>query len=140
MDIDTLEQENRQLNVRNARLMTEIAIMSEFIRDLLHPEMYGHAVTHEIRDRARRVLGKAECETVAKPSVSADAKDDEIERLNRTLRQQSDAVANAINRHHAQIIDKDTEILELKRLWFSDANPVETRYAGEYAAMQKDAK
>lgn len=72
MDIDTLEQENRQLNARNARLTTEIAIMSDFIRDLLHPEMYGHAVTPEIRDRARRVLGKAECETVANPAASAE--------------------------------------------------------------------
>lgn len=39
--------------------------------------------------------------------------------------------------HQPSADAKDAEIDELKRLWFSDADPVETIYADEYAAMQK---
>lgn len=34
-----------------------------FLKDLLNPEMYGYAVTAEVRDRARELLGKEKCET-----------------------------------------------------------------------------
>lgn len=34
-----------------------IASAERFIRMLLDPEMFGHAVTAEVRDEARRVLG-----------------------------------------------------------------------------------
>lgn len=40
------------------------------VRDLIDPEMYGHAVSAEVRDRARQVLGVAPCETVSKASES----------------------------------------------------------------------
>ena len=53
-----------RLNCILSEINKENIDVIQLIRDLLHPEMYGHAVTPEIRDRARRVLGKAECETV----------------------------------------------------------------------------
>jgi len=34
-----------------------------FLKDLLNPEMYGHAVTAEVRDKARELLGKERVET-----------------------------------------------------------------------------
>jgi hypothetical protein len=35
----------------------------QFLKDLLDPEMYGFAVTAEVRDRARELLGKERVET-----------------------------------------------------------------------------
>lgn len=46
-----------------------IAQAEALIRDLLNPEMYGYAVTPEVRDRARLVLGIAPCEAL-KPATS----------------------------------------------------------------------
>lgn len=40
------------------------AQMERFIRRLLDPEMYGHAVTAEVRDEARVLLGIKKVETV----------------------------------------------------------------------------
>ncbi len=40
------------------------AQMERFIRRLLDPEMYGHAVTAEVRDEARVLLGMKKVETV----------------------------------------------------------------------------
>jgi len=37
--------------------------MKKFLKDLLDPEMYGHAVTAEVRDEARKLLGMAPVET-----------------------------------------------------------------------------
>ena len=34
-----------------------------FLRNLLNPEMYGHAVTAEVRDQARVLLGMDKVET-----------------------------------------------------------------------------
>jgi len=34
-----------------------------FLKDLLNPEMYGHAVTQEVRDKARELLRKEKVET-----------------------------------------------------------------------------
>lgn len=34
-----------------------------FLRNLLNPEMYGHAVTAEVRDEARVLLGMKKVET-----------------------------------------------------------------------------
>lgn len=34
-----------------------------FMKDLLDPEMYGWAVTAEVRDRARELLGRERVET-----------------------------------------------------------------------------
>lgn len=34
-----------------------------FLKNLLDPEMYGWAVTAEVRDRARELLGKERVET-----------------------------------------------------------------------------
>jgi len=45
------------------RLNSEVQL---FLMDLVNPSMYGHAVTAEIRDRARVLLGLAAVET--KPS------------------------------------------------------------------------
>lgn len=42
------------------------AAMESLIWDLLDPEMYGYAVTAEVRDRARRCVGIKPCETVRK--------------------------------------------------------------------------
>ena len=35
-------------------------------KNLLDPEMYGHAVTAEVRDAARRALGRNAVETITK--------------------------------------------------------------------------
>ena len=40
------------------------AQMEKFIRRLLDPEMFGHAVTAEVRDEARVLLGMKKVETV----------------------------------------------------------------------------
>jgi len=37
--------------------------VERFLRNLLDPEMYGHAVTGEVRDEARKLLGMAPVET-----------------------------------------------------------------------------
>lgn len=34
-----------------------------FLKDLLNPEMYGHAVTQEVRNRARELLNLKRVET-----------------------------------------------------------------------------
>jgi hypothetical protein len=34
-----------------------------FLKDLLNPEMYGYAVTAEVRDRARELLNQMKVET-----------------------------------------------------------------------------
>ena len=35
----------------------------QFLRDLLDPEMYGHAVSAEVRDEVRKLLGMKPVET-----------------------------------------------------------------------------
>lgn len=40
-----------------------------FLKALLDPERYGHAVTAEIRDEARVLLGKKKVETVQRPRI-----------------------------------------------------------------------
>ena len=37
-----------------------------FLKNLLDPEMYGHAVTAEVRDEARILLGMKKVETTQK--------------------------------------------------------------------------
>lgn len=56
------EQENR-LTQANRRLLDEITYVGQrinalekFVRRLLHPEDFGHAVTHEVRQEAARLL------------------------------------------------------------------------------------
>lgn len=50
------------------------AQVKQFLKSLLDPDMYGHAVTAEVRDRARVLLGKEPVETVVRPvgNVSID--------------------------------------------------------------------
>jgi hypothetical protein len=36
----------------------------EFLKNLLDPDMYGHAVTAEVRDEARGLIGLKKVETV----------------------------------------------------------------------------
>ena len=38
--------------------------LKRFVRSLLDPEGFGHAVTSEVRDEARHVLGMPKVETV----------------------------------------------------------------------------
>jgi hypothetical protein len=45
----------------------------ELLRDLLHPEQLGHAVTAEVRARARACLGIPACETTASAASKAAA-------------------------------------------------------------------
>lgn len=42
--------------------------MEKFIYSLLDPEMFGHAVSAEVRDEARKVLGMKPVETIKKES------------------------------------------------------------------------
>ena len=42
--------------------MNEIRVV-RFLKDLLNPEMYGHAVSAEVRDRARMLLDMKPVET-----------------------------------------------------------------------------
>ena len=44
--------------------------LEAFLWDLLSPEMYGHAVTAEIRDRARKLLGLPAVETTMNQGVT----------------------------------------------------------------------
>lgn len=37
--------------------------MKKFLKDLLDPEMFGHAVSAEVRDEARKLLGMKPVET-----------------------------------------------------------------------------
>ena len=37
--------------------------VEKFLRNLLDPEMFGHAVTAEVRDQARALLGMEKVET-----------------------------------------------------------------------------
>lgn len=39
------------------------AEVESFLRSLLNPEKYGHAVTAEVRDEARKLLGMEKVET-----------------------------------------------------------------------------
>lgn len=46
------------LNQTSAVIGTDyVARLEVFVRDLLDPEIYGHAVNGEIRNRARSLLG-----------------------------------------------------------------------------------
>ncbi len=40
--------------------------VENFLRNLLNPDMYGHAVTAEVRDEARVLLGMEKVETKQK--------------------------------------------------------------------------
>jgi len=61
--MDTREAVNkaidRMLNSRNER----IAQLEDFLHELLSPERFGYAVTAEVRDRARVLLGMESVET-----------------------------------------------------------------------------
>lgn len=37
-------------------------VIINFLKELLHPEGYGHAVTHEVRQHAKRILTMIEGE------------------------------------------------------------------------------
>jgi len=45
-------------------MVDELQTRDRLLNDMLCPEMYGHAVTAEIRDRCRTVLGMQPVETV----------------------------------------------------------------------------
>ena len=59
--------------------MNEAQVM-QFLKSLLDPEMYGHAVTAEVRDRARVLLGKEPVETkhLLRPVPGKDVNIDEF--------------------------------------------------------------
>lgn len=57
---------DRMLDVRNQR----IAELEGFLSDLLSPEQYGYAVTAEVRDRARMLLGIKPVETTKQKEVA----------------------------------------------------------------------
>lgn len=46
--------------------------VERFLRNLLDPEMFGHAVTAEVRDEARKLLGMQPVETVKRGVPSDD--------------------------------------------------------------------
>lgn len=51
------------LDCRSCRLETKDILLIEavaFLNDLCHPEQYGHAVTKEVRQRARLLANKIE--------------------------------------------------------------------------------
>ena len=43
-------------------------LTGQLLADLLHPEALGHAVTPEVRDRARACLGMQTCESARRTS------------------------------------------------------------------------
>lgn len=50
----------------NVTHITKEQRYEQFIRSLLDPEGFGHAVTAEVRDEARFLLGMSKVETVPK--------------------------------------------------------------------------
>lgn len=59
-DFATIKDENVYLAKANMALSYDHQRMKQFIRDLLSPEMYGHAVPLEVRKRAVEVLKELE--------------------------------------------------------------------------------
>ena len=45
------------MNSTHHQALLDAEAVYNFLKDLLNPEMYGHAVTAEVRDRARELLG-----------------------------------------------------------------------------------
>ncbi len=73
---DEIKRLQRTVDLKVATLQQVQAdrdCLRDFVRDLLHPEAYGHTVTAEVRDAARRVLGIPTSET--KPATSESFND-----------------------------------------------------------------
>jgi hypothetical protein len=51
------------INSTHHQVLLDSEKIYRFLKDLLDPEMYGHAVTAEVRDRARELLGQMKVET-----------------------------------------------------------------------------
>jgi len=51
------------MNSTHHQVLLDNEAMYRFLKDLLNPEMYGYAVTAEVRDRARELLGQMKVET-----------------------------------------------------------------------------
>lgn len=56
---DACEMAEEALIAKQARIRE----LELFMKKLLHPEVYGFAVTAEVRDEARVLLGIPKCET-----------------------------------------------------------------------------
>ena len=67
-----LERQHQGLKQYAKTLGNDLNKAMSLIRDLLDPEMYGYAVTAEVRDRARLVLGIAPCEALKPASLNHD--------------------------------------------------------------------
>lgn len=51
------------MNSTHHQALLDAEAVYKFLKDLLNPEMYGHAVTAEVRDRARELLDMKRVET-----------------------------------------------------------------------------
>jgi hypothetical protein len=51
------------MNSTHHQVLLDNEAIYRFLKDLLNPEMYGYAVTAEVRDRARELLGQMKVET-----------------------------------------------------------------------------
>ena len=51
------------MNSNHHQALLDAEAVYNFLKDLLNPEMYGHAVTAEVRDKARELLGMKRVET-----------------------------------------------------------------------------
>lgn len=65
----TLAAECDDLRSQLATTTRENDAALRLVCDLLDPEMYGYAVSAEVRDRARQVLGIPPCEATGKKSL-----------------------------------------------------------------------
>ena len=55
-DVATLHSEIDHLTRELAKAKTDMRYLRLFVATLLHPEDYGHAVSQEVREKARFVL------------------------------------------------------------------------------------
>lgn len=82
--VDELQRLQRAIELKDAALTQAMADLSKlrvFARSLLDPELFGHAVSVEIRNAARRALGLPATETTRLPAQSfneADVKRDAL--------------------------------------------------------------
>jgi hypothetical protein len=59
-DVATLHSEIDHLTRDLAKIKTDMRFIRMFVATLLNPEDYGHAVSQEVRERARFVLKETE--------------------------------------------------------------------------------
>jgi hypothetical protein len=81
--VDELQRMQSALELKEAarrQLDADVARLRAFVKSLLDPDFYGHAVTAEIRDAARVALGMPASETAPPPATAESFNEDTAKR------------------------------------------------------------